>query len=78
MALPFLKKKDGAAASTPVEVLERKPDEDTPEDMDMLDACAEDFLQAIKMKDAKMLREALEALISHIQMLDEEQDKDME
>ena len=75
MALPFLRTKEGSASS-PVETVERKADEEKLDDMDMLQACAEDMIQAIEKKDVSMLKEALSALVSHIQLLDEEQDKE--
>lgn len=70
--LPFLKNRDDAAGSSPVEVLERKPDED--QGLDMIDAVAEDILAAIAAKDKELLKQALESLVSHIQSQDQAQD----
>lgn len=41
----------------------------------MLDQVAEEFLKAVETKDKKMMLEALEALVLHIQDMDEEQDQ---
>lgn len=77
MGLPFLKNKEGSM-SAPVETVTRKPDEQP--DMDMLDACAHDMLQALDKKDVSMLKAALQALVEHIQDMDQTQDaeQDME
>lgn len=63
--LPFLKNRDGAAAS-PVETKEREHDET----YDIVDAIAEDF-------KAGRFKEAIQSLIDHIQALDVEQDQEM-
>lgn len=73
--LPFLKNRDAASASTPVETLERDPDEGA--EPDMLDAVFDDLLAAIESKDKKLGRSALEALVMHIQMSDLDQDAEM-
>lgn len=72
--LPFLKNRDDAAISTPVETEKREHDED----FDMLGAVAEDLLAALETKDKARLRAALEALCEHIQDLDAAQDQTME
>lgn len=74
--LPFLKNRDDAAASGPIETLERSPDDGS--EPDMLDAVFEDLLTAIEKKDKKLGRSALEALVTHIQMADADQDAEME
>lgn len=74
--LPFRKKADEAAASGPVETQVRKSDES--EDYSLMDACAEDLMQAIETKDIKLLKEALESLVEHLRSMDEEQDEGME
>lgn len=71
--LPFLKNRDDGVGQGPVETLERKPDDGAP--FDAVDAVAEDLLMAIEKKDKKLLKEALEALVSHIQDMDQEQDQ---
>lgn len=71
--LPFLKNNNDAAAVGPVEVKERDHDES----FDMLDAVAEDLLQAIEKKDKKLLKNALSALCEHLQDIDEKQDEQM-
>ncbi len=73
--LPFLKNRDDGAGVGPVETLERKPDEEA--EFGTLDAVAEDLLSAIEKKDKKLLRSALESLVSHIQSEDVEQDQEM-
>ncbi len=70
MGLPFLKNKEGGM-SAPIEVIERDHDEG----FDMLDAVAEDILAAIKKADKGALKEALSALVDHIQTQDIEQDQ---
>ncbi len=72
--LPFLKNRDDAAVSTPVETKERGHDED----FDLLGAVAGDMIAAIESKDAKLLRSALEAFCEYIQDLDAAQDQTME
>lgn len=71
--IPFLKDRHEGSMSGPVdEVIERKSDE--PEEYGMLDAIAEDLMDAFHKKDKKLLKGALEALIEHIQGMDMEQD----
>jgi len=70
--LPFLKNRQEGSMSGPVESVQREPDEDKP--MDMLDAVAEDIITAIGKKDKALLKDALAALVSHIQEADEAQD----
>lgn len=45
---------------------------------EILDAVADELLQAIEKKDKKMLLDALQALVLHIQDMDAEQDMDDE
>lgn len=73
--LPFLKKKEGAMSS-PVEVIEREPDEGA-EPFEMLDAVVDDMLEAMEKKDKKLLKSALEALCEHIQDMDVKQDESL-
>jgi len=68
--LPFLNRKEGAATQ-PVEKIERDHDEG----FDLLDAIAEDMLEAFKKGDKGRIKAALEAFVDHIQTLDEEADK---
>lgn len=75
MALPYLKNRDDGVGVGPIETLERKPDED--QDFDMLDAVAEDMMDAFKKSDKKALKEALQAFVDHIQTADEAQDAAM-
>lgn len=72
MALPYLKNRDDGLGVGPIEKIERKPDEEA--DFDMLDAVAEDMMDAFKKSDKKGLKMALEALVDHIQMADQAQD----
>ena len=68
MTLPFLKheKESGSASSDP------------DEPMDMLDAVAEDIAMAMSKTDKEqrksLLKDALSALVDHIQNLDQKQD----
>ncbi len=71
--LPFLKNREGGM-SGPVETIEREPDGEP--EYDLLDAVAEDLLMALEKKDKKLLKEALSALIEHIQEEDHEQDQE--
>lgn len=57
--LPFLKRTQDAAASSPVEHVERKPDEGS--DYDMLESAAEDLCKAVESKDYKAIASALRA-----------------
>ncbi len=70
--LPFRKNQDDGVGVGPIATIERKPDED--KEFDMVDAVAEDILMAVEKKDKALLKEALGALVSHIQDLDQEQD----
>ena len=74
MGLPFMQNKE-ASASAPIESMDRTPDEGSEPEMGMLDACAEDIMEAISKKDISMLKAALESLVSHIQDMDETQDE---
>lgn len=67
--LPFLKNRDDGA-SAPVETIERDHDEG----FDMLDAVADDMLAAFKAGDKSRLKDALGALVDHIQNSDVAQD----
>lgn len=72
--LPFLKNKHEGGVSMPVDVIERETDEGS-DGFDMLDAVAQDFIDAIHAKDKKLLKSALEALLEHIQENDQVQDE---
>lgn len=74
--LPFRKRQDDGVGVGPVEVKERKPDEEP--SYGMLDAVAEDILAAVASKDPVLLKEALMALVEHIQDADELQDGGVE
>lgn len=69
--LPFLKNRDDGVGVGPSETLKRDHDEG----FDLLSAVAEDLLMAVEKKDKGRLKGALEALVSHIQDLDEQQDQ---
>ncbi len=73
MGLPFLKNSEGSV-SAPVETIEREHDED----FDMLDAVADDMMAAVKKGDKAALKDALAALVDHIQTADATQDATME
>jgi hypothetical protein len=70
--LPWLKRKEEGSASSPVESVERKPDE--AKEFGMLDAVADDMLAAFKADDHSALVAALESLVAHIQEQDKKQD----
>lgn len=74
--LPFLKNKQEGGAAGPVETIEREPDEGS-EKFDVLDAVAEDLLQALEQKDKGLLKSALEAFAEHLQDMDDQQDQGM-
>lgn len=73
--IPFLKNKKEGSVSLPADVIERDPD-DGSEAYEMLDAVAEDLLDAIEKKDRGLLKSALEALCEHIKDQDEIQDSE--
>ncbi len=73
--LPFLKNRDDGVGVGPVETRERKPDEDP--EYGMLDAVAEDLLEAVKKGDVELVKAALVSLCQHIQEQDAEQDQSM-
>lgn len=73
--IPFLKHKKEAAMSGPDEVLERKPDED--KEFDLLDAVVSDMMEAFEKKDKGLLKYALEALMEHMEEVDEIQDEEL-
>jgi hypothetical protein len=68
MPLPFLKLKQDAAASSPVEVMERKPDEQDEKEYDGLEAAMEELHQALTAKNyagaAQIFRDAAELVDS--------------
>jgi len=43
---------------------------------DLMDSVAQEMLDAVDKKDHKLFIEALEALVRHIQEMDEEQDRE--
>ncbi len=52
-------------------------DKEPMDDMEqMMDMCAHELMDAIEKKDHKMLREALTALVLHIQDMDKEQERE--
>lgn len=72
--LPFLKDRHEGANSGTVDLsIKREPD-DGGDEYGMLDAVAEDIMDAVQKKDKALLKGALEALIEHIQSEDEIQD----
>jgi len=77
MELPFLKNKKnqfGVSVGHAVTADSTHPDEDRGMD-DIMDHVADEFLQAIERKDKRLLREALSALVLHIQDEDKKQDE---
>jgi hypothetical protein len=57
--LPFLKNKTEGSVSMPADKVERKPD--NPEDLDLLEGCVREFIDAIKADDAKAASQALKS-----------------
>ena len=55
--LPFLKHSQEASVSAPAEKIERKPD--APEDLDLLEGCVQELIDAIKAGDTKSAARAL-------------------
>lgn len=74
--LPFMKKKDEVSAGNAEdESITRKPDEG--QGFGMLDAVADDMLEAFQKGDKALLKSALDALVEHIQSEDQEQDQQL-
>lgn len=71
--LPFLKNRSDGSEDVPDQSIKREHDED----YDMLDAVAQDVMDAIKAGDKAALKEALSAFVDHIQTQDEQQDQEM-
>lgn len=57
--IPYLKHKQDASASLPIESIERKPDEEP--EYDALESAAEDLCHAVEAKDYKAAASALRA-----------------
>lgn len=57
--IPFLKRKDEASASGPVDSIKREPDQEP--EFDTLEAAGQDLIDAIHSKDAKAVAAALRA-----------------
>lgn len=75
--LPFLKNRQEGSMSGPVdETMMRESDGE--EEYGMLDAIAEDMIEAFKKSDKRMLKEALSALCEHLQEEDQTQDEELE
>lgn len=71
--IPALKRKDEASASMPADNIVRQPDE--AKEYGLLDSICEDLMKAIKSDNHSLLKEAIQALVEHIQDMDEEQDE---
>lgn len=74
MTIPFLKRKMEPNIAGDEDTASRKPDS---AEYDMVDAIAEDMMEAFESKDKDMLKAALESLCDYIREEDEEQDKEM-
>jgi len=72
MELPFLKNKDKQGAGM-TQVAKTSEDSD---EQAILDGVAQEFIDAVHKKDIKAMREALSALVSHIQYQDQMQDEE--
>lgn len=73
--MPFLKKRQEATNSDPDDPIKRKPDggEDA-ESFGILDAIAEDMMEATSKNDKALMKAALTSLCDHIRDEDQEQD----
>lgn len=79
MELPFLKNKKNQGGGGPYEVARKSDDNlraDNQMENDLMDQVADELLQAIETKNKTMLRDALKALVLHIQDEDAEQDQE--
>ncbi len=76
--MPFLKNRKEGAMSDPDDPIKRKPDggEDA-EEFGILDAIAEDMIEATSKNDKALLKAALQSLCDHIRDEDQEQDEDL-
>lgn len=57
--LPFIKKSKEASVAVPSQSVERKPDDESEEAFDSLEMVAQDLIDAMQSKDAKLLALAL-------------------
>lgn len=73
--LPFLKDRHEGGMSGPAETIKMGDNEDD-DDYGMLNAIADDMMDAVHKKDKKMLKDALEALCEHILEIDEIEDEE--
>ena len=77
--IPFLKKRDESSAYSMGEdeaTKMRKPDDDKEEEYGLIDAIAEDMMDAFRKKDMSLLKDSLRALCDYIQDEDELQDQE--
>ncbi len=76
--MPFLKNRKEAAMSDPDDPIKRKPDggEDA-EEFGIIDAIAEDMMEATSKNDKALLKAALNSLCDYIRDQDEEQDAEI-
>lgn len=77
--IPFLKNRDDASAYSQGEedaTLRRQPDQDGDEDYGLVDAIAEDMMEAFHKKDKSLLKESIRALCDYIENKDEIQDQE--
>jgi hypothetical protein len=59
--LPFLKKSQEGSASLPIDTIKRESDDGS--EFDVLEACAQDILDAVENKDVQALASALRSAI---------------
>jgi hypothetical protein len=77
MELPWLKNKTKhQGGGGPTVVKRRPPDGGGTLESDLMDQVVDELFQAIEKKDKALLREALKALVLHIQDEDAEQDEE--
>ncbi len=73
--IPFLKNRYEASAMGDEDEGSKRPDSD---EYGMLDALADDMMEAIHQKDKGLMRDALQALCDYLRDEDEEQDEELE
>lgn len=75
MELPFLKNKSNNQGGGGPAVKLRAPDDGGA--VDLMDSVVDEFWQAIEKKDKALFKDALRALVLHIQDEDKSQDQEM-
>jgi hypothetical protein len=76
--LPFLKnaQKKNQGGGGPSMSVKAAPTHENNMDNDLMDQVVDELFQAIETKNKQLLRQSLEALVLHIQDMDEQQDQE--